>query len=165
MRRDKTSFLIRLAGTSIIADFHTDEYYGKLNPKVWSDIDDIDAITSFPLDYQHREYDKIIQDAAVANGEKLKCAIICPPGIYGPGRGPGNTQSQYLPEFHDEILKLGAPFYTQDGTNRRGWVHVDDLMKVYLGLVEAAATGGGNAVWGKNVSIVEVLSLTLCRSR
>jgi nucleoside-diphosphate-sugar epimerase len=126
---------------------------GKLNPKVWSDIDDIDAITSLPDQALHRNVDKIIQEAAAANGEKLKTAIICPPDIYGPGRGPGKTHSVYVPVFFDEIKKSGTAFYAGEGKNTRSWVHIEDLMTVYLKLVEAAVAGGSGADWGREVRL------------
>ena len=151
LKRAGPSFLIRLAGTGIIADWK-DGPYGELNPKVWSDIEDIDTITTLPDDYLHRPIDKIIQAAAADHGEKLKCAIICPPGIYGPGKGLVRTQSLFMPEFCENIIEQGAPFYTQSGSNQRSWVHIDDLMKIYLALVEAAIKGGGTAVWGKEVT-------------
>lgn len=152
-RSEHPGFLIRLAGTSIIADWQEGSNYGELNPKVWSDIDDIDEITSFPDSYQHRELDRILQEAAVKHGDRLKTAIICPPGIYGPGRGMGNVQSLLVPEFYRGIIEKGSPFYTQSGANRRGWVHIEDLMKIYLALVEDAVAGGKRAIWGKEVSM------------
>ena len=127
---------------------------GKLNPKVWSDIDDIDEITSRPDPELHRNVDKIIQTAAAQHGDKLKTAIMCPPDVYGPGRGPGRTQSVYFPVFCNEIESLGAPFYTGEGTNTRSWVHIEDLMTVYLKLTEAAVAGGKGADWGKEVSLI-----------
>ena len=52
----------------------------------------------------------------------------------------------------ENMIELGYPFYTESGANRRSWVHIDDLMKLYIALVEAAVAGGGKAVWGKEVS-------------
>ncbi|EIN03917.1 NAD(P)-binding protein [Punctularia strigosozonata HHB-11173 SS5] len=149
LKRPKTSFLIHLSGTGIVADFREGKYVGELNPKVWSDIEDIDAITSLPDDALHRNVDKIIQAAAAAHGDKLKTAIVCPPDICGKGRGLGRTQSVLLPAYKAESIKLGAAVYTGSGGNARSWVHIEDLMKLYLSLVEAAAAGGGNADWGK----------------
>lgn len=151
LKRNEPSFLIHLSGTGIVADWHDPTYRGKLNPKIWSDIENLDEITSRPDDELHRNVDKIIQKAAAEHGEKLKTAIMCPPDIYGPGRGPGRTQSAYIPLFWNEIRSVGMPFYAGDGTNTRSWVHIEDLMTVYLKLVEAAAAGGKGADWGREV--------------
>jgi nucleoside-diphosphate-sugar epimerase len=139
----------------VIADWK-DGDYGELNPKVWSDIDDIGTLTSMPDWALHRSVEKLIQSTAAEHGDKLKCAIICSSGVYGRGRGLVRTQSLYMPDFYDEIVKLGAAFYTGSGGNRRGWVHMDDLMQVYLGLVDAAVAGGGNAIWGVEVGICTI---------
>ncbi|EIN13348.1 nucleoside-diphosphate-sugar epimerase [Punctularia strigosozonata HHB-11173 SS5] len=149
LTRNEASYLIHLSGTGIIDDWIEGTHLGEFNPKVWSDIDDIDAITSMRDDALHRNVDKIIQEAAVAHPDKLKTAIICPPCICGKGRGPGRTQSVLLPVLRTESLRRGAPFYYGSGANMRNWVHLDDLMQVYLKLVEAAAAKGGNATWGK----------------
>jgi len=151
LRRSDPSFLIHLGGTGVVADWQDPTYLGKLNPKIWSDIDDIDAITSLPDRALHRNVDKIIQEAAAANGEKLKTAIVCPPDIYGPGRGPGRTQSIYIPAYLHEAKRVGAALYAGEGKNTRSWVHIEDLMTVYLKLVEAAVAGGGGADWGREV--------------
>ncbi|KAF2492336.1 NAD(P)-binding protein [Lophium mytilinum] len=148
VRRSSKSFLVHLSGTGIIADWQDPTYMGKLNPKVWSDIFDIDAITSLPDSALHRNVDKIIQSAAVAHEDILKTAIVCPPDIYGTGRGLVRTRSVYMPVFLEESVKLGATFYAGNGTNTRSWVHIEDLMIIYLELVEAAVTGGGKAEWG-----------------
>jgi hypothetical protein len=153
LRRDqcKPSFFIRLGGTGAIADWHDERYYGELNPKVWSDIEDIDILTSLPDWALHRSVEKTIQEAAELHEERLKCAIICSSGVYGQGKGLVRTQSLLVPDLYDESVKLRATFYTGSGGNTRGWVHLDDLMSVYLALIDAAATGGGNVVWGKKV--------------
>lgn len=151
VKRSEPSFLIHLSGTGIVADWHDPTYLGTLNPKIWSDIENLDEITSRPDGELHRNVDKIIQKAATEHGDKLKTAIMCPPDIYGRGRGPGRTQSAYIPFFCNEIKKVGAAFYAGDGTNARSWVHIDDLMTLYLSLVEAAAVGGKGADWGREV--------------
>lgn len=151
LRRTGPSFLIKLAGTGIIADWQHGPY-GQLNPKIWSDIDDIDTITSLPEENQHRPGDRILQAATTEHADRLKAAIICPPGIYGTGKGMGNTRSLLLPEMCENMLELGHGFYAESGSNHRSWVHIDDLMKIYLALVEAAAARGENGIWGKEVS-------------
>ena len=163
MRRAEPSFLIHLGGTGIVADWQDPTYLGQLNPKVWSDIDDIDAITSLPEQALHRDVDKIIQDAAAKYEEKLMTAIICPPDIYGPGRGLGNMRNVYIPVFYDEIKKVGAAFYVGEGKNTRSSVHIEDVMTVYLKLVEAAVAGGAGADWGKEVRLpfAEIVPLKL----
>ncbi|KAF2196943.1 nucleoside-diphosphate-sugar epimerase [Delitschia confertaspora ATCC 74209] len=144
------SFLIHLSGTAVVSDFLTPTHLGRLNPKTWSDTIDIDTIVSRPDSAPHRNVDKIIQAAAAAYGDKLKTAIICPPDIYGAGRGLGRTRSVFLPMYLKEMESVGGrPFYVGEGGNMRSWVHMEDLMELYLRLVEAAVEGGSNATWGK----------------
>ncbi|EME42192.1 hypothetical protein DOTSEDRAFT_89648 [Dothistroma septosporum NZE10] len=101
-----------VAGLLKLADWKDAVYHGKLNPKTWN------------------------------HGGKLKTAIVCPPDIYGPGRGPGNTASVFLSAFFDEIVgTIGAPFYGGEGTNTRSWVHIEDLVQLYSRLIEAAVAG------------------------
>jgi len=150
LRHNSTSFLIHLSGTGILSDFRdTKVYCGQLNPKVYSDIESINEITSRPVGSLHRHTDALIQEAAAKHGDKLKTAIACPPDIYGRGHGPGRNQSVYFPEYIKEIMKIGAPFYMNEGTNTRGWVHIDDVIGLYVPLVEAAVAGGGSVTWGK----------------
>ena len=35
------------------------------------------------------------------NSDVVKTAIVCPPTIYGPGRGPGNVRSRQVNTFSD----------------------------------------------------------------
>jgi nucleoside-diphosphate-sugar epimerase len=145
-------FFIRLGGTGAIADWAQPEYHGKLQPKIWSDIEDIDTITSLPDTALHRNIEKIVVQAAAAeHGDRLKTAIICSCGVYGQGKGLGKRQSSMVPLYYAEIMKKRRAFYTNEGGNTRSWVHIDDLMNVYLKLVEAAVCGGGKADWGREV--------------
>jgi nucleoside-diphosphate-sugar epimerase len=103
---------------------------------------------NLPAAALHRNVDQIIQKAAEQHGDKLHTAIICPPDIYGPGLGLARTQSVYFPLLYAEAARLGQTFYVNSGTNTRSWVHINDLMTMYVRLVEAAAKGGAGADWG-----------------
>ena len=48
-----------------------------------------------------------------------------------------------MPKFLNGIKKVGAPFYVGEGTNTRSWVHIEDIITVYMKLVEAAVSGSG----------------------
>lgn len=134
-----------------MADHRTPRWQGKLNPKFWSDISDITDVTNRPVGELHQHTDAIIHAASRDYGDRVKSSIICPPDIYGSGRGPGRTRSVYLPMYMSEAKKFGRAFYAAEGENRRSWVHIEDLMKVYLFLIEAAVAGGSGADWGSDV--------------
>jgi hypothetical protein len=87
---------------------------------------------------------------------------MCPPDIYGKGSGPGKTQSFFVPMFVESINKIGAPFYAKEGRNVKSWVHIEDLIKVYISLVEAAVAGGKGADWGADVRLL-LISFTAFR--
>ncbi|KAL0567822.1 hypothetical protein V5O48_014172 [Marasmius crinis-equi] len=146
--KEKPKYLIRLSGTAIVSDFGSLDYLGKKNPKVWSDIHDIDAITSLPDNAPHRNVDKMILQAGSENSDRLKVAIICPPDVFGRGSGPGRTTSIFPGLFVDETKKLGRSFVVGEGENTRSRVHINDLMKVYDGVVSAAAENPQKADWG-----------------
>jgi nucleoside-diphosphate-sugar epimerase len=76
---------------------------------------------------------------------------MCPPDIYGRGHGPAKTQSALVPIYVKEIQDSnGKPFYCADGTNTRSWVHMNDLMRLYLHVVEAAASNRNAATYFNN---------------
>ena len=72
-------------------------------------------------------------------------AIVCPPTIYGPRRGPDIQRSIQAYELAKVTLKRGKGFQVEGGHNLWTMVHVQDLSNVYLRLVEEAVKGGRNA--------------------
>nr|POE93510.1 hypothetical protein CFP56_19522 [Quercus suber] len=147
------AFLIHLSGTGIISDQSDPTYHGLRNPHTWSDIHDLPAITSLPDTELHRPVDKIVLAAAAQHSVVLRTAIVCPPDIYGAGRGPGRTRSVFFPAYVHDSRALAAAFQAGDGGNVRAWVHIDDLMALYVHLIEAAAArGGAGADWNGEVT-------------
>ncbi|KAJ7772969.1 nucleoside-diphosphate-sugar epimerase [Mycena maculata] len=153
-RRTTPSFLIHLSGTACISDVYSGEY-GVLNPRVWSDVDDIAELAALPDDRIHRHVDKLVWAAAETHGAHIHTAIMCPPDIYGKGHGPGITQSFMVPFFYDAVLAHKSAFYIASGENTRSLVHIEDVMSMYVHVVEEAVTSleTGNVrdeYWGKN---------------
>lgn len=140
-KRSSPGYLLHLSGTGIVSDWADSTYLGTLNPKVWSDLSSLPEIRSLPDIALHRNTEKILHAAAQEHGEKVNIAIMCPPDIYGKGLGLAKTHSAYVPTYVKEIQNLGGkPFYYMEGTNARSWVHISDLMRVYLHVVETAAS-------------------------
>ena len=83
-----------------------------------------------------------------ADGPKVRTAIVCPPTIYGLGRGPGNQRSHQIPELARSVLESKKGFQVGEGGNIGPHVYIHDLSDCYVKLVEAAVEGGGNATWG-----------------
>ena len=148
----KKRFYIHLSGTGILADFadkDAKEWRGKLNPKVYNDLEGVEEILNRHDGTPHRHTDKIIQEAGEKYADRLGTAIVCPPDIYGKGSGPVKVESVYFPAFIGEARKVGATFYYGKGENKRGWTHVQDVVQVFTLLTEQAALGGGSATWGR----------------
>lgn len=140
-------FLIHTSGTGILMYTDLDQQmYGEEASKIHDDWDNVqEMITGIPDHAPHRNVDKIVQ--SVRDGHTVKSAIVCPPCIYGAGRGPGNQTSVQVPLLARSTLQQGHGI--QVGAGKTFWtqVHVHDLSDLYLKLVEAASNGGGSATW------------------
>ncbi|KAF3049642.1 hypothetical protein E8E11_007151 [Didymella keratinophila] len=140
-RRAQPGYLLHLSGTGIVSDWADETYLGRLNRRVWSDVDGVslNEIRNLPDHALHRNTEKILHTVVQEHSDKIKIAIMCPPDIYGRGKGLVRTRSALIPMFVHESIKLGSVFYYGDGTNTRSWVHIDDLMRLYLHTIEVAA--------------------------
>jgi nucleoside-diphosphate-sugar epimerase len=119
------------------------------NEKVYDDWDGIDEITSLPDYAVHRVVDKIVLGAGQQFPGKVFTAIVCPPCIWGPGRGPDNVKSVQVYNMASATLKRGKGFHVGEGENLWTEVHVQDLSEVFLALVTAALQDGGKASWNE----------------
>lgn len=130
----------------LIDDIKRDTY-GEESDIVYDDLEGVSKVTSLPDDAPHRPVDKIVLAAGHTTGDVVKTAIVCPPTIYGAGRGPGNQRSHQVPELARSTLEQGHGIQVNAGKARWSTVHVHDLADVFLKLVENAAAGGSLAEW------------------
>jgi nucleoside-diphosphate-sugar epimerase len=162
--KSSPGYLIHTSGTGIltVGDVQAGTY-GEENPKIYNDWDGINEVTSLPDSAWHRLVDKIVL-AGHKSSPNVKTAIVCPPTIYGPGRGPGNTYSDQWHWLAKAYVERGHAFSIGESKNLWTKIHVHDLSKLYLTLVEEAgellvsqkkrsllidvvATNGGRATW------------------
>ncbi|KAF2854107.1 NAD dependent epimerase/dehydratase family protein [Plenodomus tracheiphilus IPT5] len=145
----KKTYLIHTSGTGILAfeDFESSTY-GIKREKTYDDWDGIDEVTHLPDVALHRNVDKIILGANAASAGNINAAIVCPPCIYGPGRGPDNQRSVQIYDYAKATLTRSKGFLIEEGANVWTQVHVQDLSEVFLALVTAALSpDGGKATW------------------
>jgi nucleoside-diphosphate-sugar epimerase len=129
-----------------VEDFRTNTW-GLERAKQHNDWDGVDELLKLPDDSLHRNVDKIIIAAGQKAPDSVKVAIVCPPTIYGPGRGPGNQKSVQAYWLAAAVLKRKKGFLVGEGKNVWHQVHVQDLSDLFFRLGEAAAAGGGDATW------------------
>ncbi|KAL8792484.1 MAG: hypothetical protein Q9195_004940 [Heterodermia aff. obscurata] len=168
---ENPGYLIQTSGTGILCFGDVErKIFGAASTKVFDDWEGIGEITSLPDFAPHRKADKVVLAAAAAYPSRIRTAIVCPPCIYGKGRGPGNQRSIQMPDLTKATLKEKKAFQVGEGLavflfveqmkrvssrdidadceNSEGAsIHVHDLSDCFLKLVEAAASGGGNATW------------------
>lgn len=149
--QDPPGYLIHTSGTGILTV--TDgarTIFGEASATVYDDWEGIEQVRSLPDWAPYRNVEKILLAAGTEHRSKIKTAIVCPPIVYGQGRGPGNDRSIQVPELSRCTLekKKGIQF----GAGRNHWtnVHIHDLSDCYLALVEAAIDHGGKATWGQD---------------
>jgi hypothetical protein len=147
---ERPVFLIHTSGTGILTwNTVKTNTYGELYQKIYDDWDNVSEVTSLPDEAAHRVVDKIIISASNGNNETVKTAIVCPPSIYGLGRGPANKRSQQLYELARMTLVSGKGLRVGKGENKQTHVHVYDLSELYVRLIEEAWKGGGSATWNE----------------
>ena len=147
----KKTYLIHTSGTGILAyEDNNCNTYGVKREKVYNDWDGIDEVTSLPDNAPHRPVDKIIL-AANEVSANINTAIVCPPCIYGPGRGPDNQRSMQIYDMAKSTLSRHKGFVLEDGANLWTEVHVQDLSEIYSALVTAAMNpDDSKASWNSN---------------
>ncbi|KAF2404392.1 putative nucleoside-diphosphate-sugar epimerase [Trichodelitschia bisporula] len=140
----KPGYLIHTSGTGSLSVYDAQaELYGSYAEKTFSDTSDIAELTSLPDTASHRNVEKAI----LASPPSVHTAIVSPPTIYGTGRGAGNRASDQVNKLAAHTLTRGRGFTVGDGENRWCEVHIADLSRLYVALVEAAAARGGHATW------------------
>lgn len=146
---------IHIGGTGILCWYDMDnKRYGEapLPDQAYDDLDGIDRVLSLPDTAFHRDVDKIVLAAAAEDPDAVKVAIVCPPTIYGCGRGPVNQRSRQIPGLIKATLERGVGFSVGEGTTEWDNVHVHDLSGLMDLLArDATSTGSGSVqkeIWG-----------------
>ncbi|EME80076.1 uncharacterized protein MYCFIDRAFT_63394 [Pseudocercospora fijiensis CIRAD86] len=150
--KENPGFWLHTGGTGILTYFDSkDDRLGEEWTRgEFNDYSGVSELTTLPDEAFHRNVDKIVLEATEKHGEAVKTAIICPPTIYGKGRGPVSGRGRQVYELTKMILTKGyAPVI---GKGKAKWdnVHVYDLSNVYALLVEAAVNRNlSDEIWGE----------------
>lgn len=89
---------------------------GQPSDKVYHDVADLEAITSFAVEnHVHRDVDMALLQAQKAF--HVPTAIVSPPTIHGVGKGPIKTRSIQIPLLAEAVLKRGKGFQILEGQN------------------------------------------------
>ncbi|KAK6070011.1 hypothetical protein SCUP515_08689 [Seiridium cupressi] len=146
----KPGFWLHTGGTGIL--MYSDESSNRLgewDEKQFNDWDGVEELTSLPDKAFHRIVDKIVLEAGTKHGDVVKTALVCPPTIYGKGRGPVWGRSRQAYELGSQILKHGFAPVVGKGKARWNSVHVHDLSDAFVLLAEAAVSGNlSEELWG-----------------
>jgi nucleoside-diphosphate-sugar epimerase len=150
--KEKPGFYIHTSGTGILCwqDMRTETYGEPPYTQAYDDLDRVSDLTNLPEDAFHRDVDKVVLEAS---SDSVKTAIVCPPTIYGPGRGPGNQRSRQVYELVASTLKKGQAPQLGRGLTEWDNVHVHDLSDLYVLLTEAAVANKpelDSKLWGKD---------------
>lgn len=135
----KPGFWLHTSGTGILT--FADQRSGRLgepDDKVFNDWTAVEELTNLPDDAFHRDIDKIVLEAS---SPSVRTAVICPPTIYGEGRGPVSGRSRQAYALAKMILTQGTTPIIGGGKAVWNQVHVHDLSDAYVLLAEAAAAG------------------------
>jgi nucleoside-diphosphate-sugar epimerase len=124
--------------------------FGEWDGREFNDYSGVRELTTLPDDAFHRNVDKVVLEAGTRHGDVIKTAIVCPPTIYGTGRGPVSGQGRQAYELTKLILRKGYAPIIGPGQARWDNVHVFDLSEVYSLLVDAAVQKNLDAeIWGE----------------
>lgn len=117
--------------------------------KVFNDWEGVNELTSQPSNAEHQAVDRVMLDASKSYPDKIKTTIVCPPVVYGQGRGPDNQRSKQIYRAAESFIKTRKAFMVGKGFNVWHQVHVRDLSKLYLRLGDAALREDSPATWNE----------------
>lgn len=123
--------LVHTSGSSVIGD---DARGNRVSEAIF---DEDTPFVVAPAKQPRRDIDLMVLGAARSG---VRSAVICPTIIYGIGRG-ANPQSVQIPFLADNARRHGFVQVVGQGVNRWSTVHIDDLVELYLLVLEKAPAG------------------------
>lgn len=149
--KEKPGYWLHTGGTGILTYFDSSaNKTGVSSDKIFDDWENVSELLNLPHEAFHRDVDEVVLEAGTKNKEVVKTALVCPPTIYGVGRGPSLTRGRQVYELAKCTLERGKGPVLGEGKARWNNVHVHDLADAYVLLVEAAAEGKANeGLWGE----------------
>ncbi|KAJ0164771.1 hypothetical protein CTA2_236 [Colletotrichum tanaceti] len=136
----RPGFWLHTGGTGILTYFDSEvkKVFGELDDKVFNDYEGVEEVVNLPAAAFHRNVDEIVLNTGKNHADSVKTAIVCPPTIYGEGRGPISGRGRQVYELAFFILKQKFSPRIGKGLSRWNNVHIHDLSKVFELLVDAA---------------------------
>ncbi|KJY02056.1 nucleoside-diphosphate-sugar epimerase like protein [Zymoseptoria brevis] len=149
--KENPGYWLHTGGTGILTYFDSAaDKLGEWEEKEFDDWEGVKEVTTLPDEAFHRNVDKLVLHAGTKDPDVVKTVIVCPPTIYGKGRGPVSGRGRQVYEMTKLILEKGYAPIAGKGKARWTNVHVYDLSDVFVLLVEAAVKKDTNAeLWGE----------------
>ncbi|KAI5196548.1 hypothetical protein AUEXF2481DRAFT_44339 [Aureobasidium subglaciale EXF-2481] len=148
----KPGYWLHTGGTGILTYFDSSaDKFGEHTDKVFDDLDGVAELINLPQEAFHKNVDQIVINAGTNASGAVKTAIVCPPTIYGDGRGPSLTRGRQVYELAKSVLEIQAAPVIGGGEAMWNNVHVHDLSRAFVLLVEEAAKNNTDTkLWGSN---------------
>ncbi|KAJ5917261.1 hypothetical protein N7466_010815 [Penicillium verhagenii] len=148
--KEKPGYWLHTGGTGILTFADSDSgSYGNKSEKVYDDWEGVEELLTLHDHAFHRNVDQLVLEAGAKHAGVLKTALVCPPTIYGQGRGPCSQRGRQVYALANVTLRLKKGPIIGAGQSIWNNVHIHDLSDVYLLLVEAAISGRtDNGLWG-----------------
>src|SRR5262249_49382013 len=142
--------LIHTSGSSIVADDACGEY---ASPVVFTEDTYFEPV---PFRRPRVAINRYVRQAGIDKG--IRTVVICPPMIYGTGRGL-QPDSDQIPKLTALSGQIGAGVYFGKGLNRYSNVHVDDLADLYMLAIDKAPAASFFFAENGDVSFKEIAEL------
>ncbi|CAJ2507036.1 Uu.00g082220.m01.CDS01 [Anthostomella pinea] len=146
----KPGYWLHTGGSGILTYFDSEaDRLGEWEEKEFNDYSGVEELTHLPDEAFHRNVDQIVLKCGTEHADVVKTAIVCPPTIYGEGRGPISGRGRQVYELAKLVLQKGYAPVIGKGKARWNNIHVHDLSEAFRLLVEAAVfRNGSKDLWG-----------------
>ena len=135
----QTPFYIHTSGASLIWD----EPEGINGSRWWDDITDVPELSALEEKHTHAVTDRIVRDAA----EDVNVAIVSPGFVGGMSPSTEHPTPITTPAILTTARAFKSGFQISPGENRHAWIHVMDLARIYMILIDdAPATVAGKPI-------------------
>lgn len=150
--KERPGYWLHTSGTGILCwkDMETETFGEAPSQEPYDDLEGVAKLTGLPNSAVHRDIDKIVLSAGAQNSDILKTAIVCPPTIYGLGRGASNKRSRQVYNLAKATLEKGKAPQLGKGLTEWDNVHIHDLAQLFVLLAEQASKNSQDLeLWGE----------------